>query len=100
MCIRDRTLAGDLHVASVGLGNEQTMAQLRGQAAVIIAGQPQGMEAAAPSPQIPEALAPQVVLTLEQRFPAWQVVGAILLGAFVAVLVIVVVTRFGRKKPA
>lgn len=91
------TITGDVEIAARGLGANAVMQNLRGTTAWIIGNTSQTITGAEPPPQIPAPLAPQVVIPLEQRLPAWQIVGAIVLGAFVAGILVILVTRYRRK---
>ena len=88
-------------LAVQALADPTSLAQLRGEAAVVGASvPPQTVVASTPAEPPPAALAPRVETPLAQRVPAWQIVGAVLLGAFIAVLGVIAIARWPRRKAA
>jgi hypothetical protein len=95
-------LSGDapegLQLAVQALTQGALLAHLRGEQAIIAAGlPPQTVVGSSTAETIPPALAPQVIIPLTQRLPTWQIVGAILLGALVAAIVVIVLVRWRRR---
>jgi cellulose synthase operon protein B len=87
-----------LKLAAQALSQGALLERLRGEQAIIAAGlPPQTVVGSTPEEGIPPALAPQVIIPLTQRLPIWQIVGAILLGALVAAMVVIVLTRWRRR---
>ena len=88
---------GGLVLAAEVLARGPLLSQLTGQAAAVVEGlPPQTLAPAAPASLPPPSLVPKVETPLVQRLPAWQVVGSVLLGAFVVTLALVVRSRWLR----
>ncbi len=87
----------DVVTAATALSSN-TIETLRGQRALVISTTPQIITVADPAAVPPEALAPQLVVPLVQSIPPWQIVGAILLGAFVAAIAVFVILRYRPMK--
>jgi len=99
---RERTVIAvldDVVTASNALAGNRSMDALRGQKALVLATTPQIITAADSVAPPPETLAPQIVIPISQRVPPWQIVGAVVLGAFVAAIVVYVVVRYRSRKP-
>jgi hypothetical protein len=84
--------------AADALHQSETLQQLQGQVAMVVNDlPPQTLAAAEPLVSPPAALVPRVETPLMQRLPAWQVIGAVLLGSFVSALVFIGKARYRRK---
>ncbi len=102
------TIGGDdatgLKTASDALTDPALLQQLRGVVAAVVDGlPPQSRAAASPVPAAPADLAPYVVVAerpLVERLPAWQIAGAVLLGALIATIILVVTVRWTRRRRA
>ena len=90
-------LLDDVVMAATALSSH-TIETLRGQRALVRATTPQILAVADPAAVPPETLAPQLVVPLIQSIPPWQIVGAVLLGAFVAAIVVFVSLRYRPRK--
>jgi len=90
--------AGSLNLAAAALAQNNLVEQLQGRMVAVVDNlPPQTLVAAEPTPALPPALAPRIETPLVQRLPTWQVVGAILLGAFL-VLTVIVVSSYWRRQ--
>jgi len=102
---RDRALlavvghaSGGTEAAVAALTQTELFGGLQGQAVAVVDMLPvQSSQSADPPAAPPVSLAPRVVLPLTQRLLAWQIVGAVLLGAFVAITIILVAARVRRR---
>jgi cellulose synthase operon protein B len=84
-----------LRLAAQALGQRETLLAFRGQSLLITTDMAlQTLEPAAPPPGAPEELAPQVIIPITERLQPWQVVAAILLGAFVSALILILLVRY------
>jgi len=87
-----------LVVAADSLTRRALLEKLRGRAAAVIGGMsPQALNAAQPEDAPPQSLAPRVETSVVDRLPAWQVTGAVLLGAFLSAVVVIGSTRWLRR---
>lgn len=87
-----------LALGAAALGERALLDTLRGQTAMLVEGlPPQTLAAATPAGMPPTELAPRVETLLIERAPAWQVVGAVVLGAFMAGLGVIGATRWRRR---
>jgi hypothetical protein len=90
--------AEDLTVGVQALARRELLSRLRGQAATIVDGLPPQPSLPADPPTPPPAtLAPRVEATFTERLPAWQVVGAVLLGGFITVVALLLWTRWRKR---
>jgi cellulose synthase operon protein B len=90
--------AQGLLLAADVLRQSETLHQLQGQVAMVVNDlPPQTLAAAEPFVSPPAALVPRVETPMMQRLPAWQVIGAVLLGGFVSALVFIGKARYRRK---
>jgi hypothetical protein len=86
-----------VHLAAFSLAQRETLAQIRGsEVAVFNDLPPQQLTAAVPPPTPPDTLNPRVEVSLVEQLPAWQVVGAVLLGMFIASVVFLLIARYRR----
>lgn len=94
--------AAGLQTAAAALTDPKLLQQLRGVAAAVVAGlPPQSRAAASPAPGAPADLAPFVVVAerpLVERLPAWQISGAVLLGALLAAVILLATVRWTRRE--
>jgi cellulose synthase operon protein B len=87
-----------LRLATQALSQGALLARVRGEQAIITAGlPPQTVVGSTPAETIPPVLAPQVIIPLAERLPTWQIIGAILLGAVIAAIVVIILTRWRRR---
>lgn len=93
MLIIDGATPDDLIIGVTALERRATLEQLRGPAALIRKGAPPQPGPAAPDTAPPSSLTPQIETPLLERLPGWQIAGAILLGAFLSALVILLTTQ-------
>lgn len=91
--------AGGLDIAASALATRATLARLQGRTAVLTGDlPPQSVEGADPAPAPPTSLAPAVEEDWIDRMRPWQVVGAVLLGAFVIIVALTLIVRLrGRR---
>jgi hypothetical protein len=87
--------------AARALTQKSLLGRLTGQSAILVPGLPaQTVEGASPTEPSPVSLAPTVQEPNAPGPPAWQVVGVILLGAFIGVVFLIIYRLFfKRKKP-
>jgi cellulose synthase operon protein B len=84
-----------LGLAARALGQRETLLAFRGQS-LLLAGDLalQTLQPSEPVPAAPEELAPQVIIPITERLQPWQVVAAILLGAFASALILILLVRY------
>lgn len=88
LLIIDGATPDDLAIGVVALERRETLKQLRGSVALIRQGAPPQTGPAAADTAPPSSLTPQIETPLLERLPGWQIAGAILLGAFLSALAI------------
>ncbi|MCS6938710.1 MAG: cellulose biosynthesis cyclic di-GMP-binding regulatory protein BcsB, partial [Roseiflexus sp.] len=88
MLIIDGAKPEDLITGVAALERRETLERLRGPFALIRNGAPPQTGPAASDTTSPSSLTPQIETPLLERLPGWQIAGAVLLGAFLSALVI------------
>jgi cellulose synthase operon protein B len=89
---------GDSDLAVAALTQGALLRQLRGARALLVEGVPPApLDVATEAEAPPATLAPRVVTPIVAQLPTWQIVGAILLGAFVAAMLLIGRARWGRR---
>lgn len=88
LLIIDGATPDDLAIGVAALERRATLEQLRGPVALIRQGAPPQTGPAAADSAPPSSLTPQIETPLLERLPGWQIAGAILLGAFLSALAI------------
>lgn len=88
LLIIDGATPTDLAIGVAALERRATLEQLRGPVALIRQGAPPQTGPAASDAAPPSSLTPQIETPLLERLPGWQIAGAVLLGAFLSALVI------------
>ncbi|MCS7289441.1 MAG: cellulose biosynthesis cyclic di-GMP-binding regulatory protein BcsB [Roseiflexus sp.] len=97
--IIDGATPEDLIVGVAALERRETLERLRGPFALIRNGAPPQTSPAAPDMASPSSLTPQIETPLLERLPGWQIAGAVLLGAFLSAIVILLTIQVrGRAR--
>ncbi len=99
LLIIDGATPDDLILGIAALEQRETLEQLRGPVALIRRGGPPQTGPAATDALPPSSLTPQIETPLLERLPGWQIAGAVLLGAFLSALVILLTIQVrGRMR--
>jgi hypothetical protein len=95
----DATDSDGLRLGVQALRERELLQVLRGNQAQLAADpDPVVLSLSSPLAAPPQTLTPRVEVVLLERFPAWQVVGTILLLAFVATTILVIRIRWLRRR--
>ncbi|MGB9753396.1 cellulose biosynthesis cyclic di-GMP-binding regulatory protein BcsB [Roseiflexus castenholzii] len=97
--IIDGATPDDLAIGVAALERRETLERLRGPVALIRQDAPPQTGPAAADAAPPSSLTPQIETSLLERLPGWQIAGAVLLGAFLSALVILLTIQVrGRTR--